>query len=874
VLSLGKLAPGQQQYYLDTVARGAEEYYTGGKEAQGRWLGAGAAGLGLEGEVTADALHRVLSHADPFTGESLTSGRSVPKVAGIDATFCAPKSVSLLFALAGPDIAREVRDAHDAAVDAAFAALEREATVGRRGHGGLRTVQGEGLVAAAFRHRTSRAAEPHLHTHVVIANLVRAVEDGRWTALDARPLYAWSRAAGHLYEAHLRYELTARLGVEWTPTRNGIADIEGIARPVIRAFSTRRVEIEGHLAEHGETSAKAAQVAAYATRRAKNDALDTPMLLDEWRTRAETHGLGTEALHAVLDRTAVPNVPAPGGSGTDELYRWLAGADGLTARRSTFTRQHVIEAICDALPGGATVEQVVGLVDDFLASDHAIVVPGAGELLHGRNGIVIPAGAESGRWTTPDMIRVEHTLICSALDRIRTGVAIADPEHVTAAIAARPTLSAEQVAMIERVCRSGDGVDVVVGVAGAGKTFALAAAHEAWTAAGYDVVGASLAARTAARLQEGSGIPSMTIDRLLAQLDRGGTLGSNSVLVIDEAAMVGTRKLQRVLDHAELADVKVVLVGDPCQLPEIYAGGAFAGLAQRLEPITLTDNQRQHEGWERDALAELRHGDTDHAFDAYSSRGRVHEHDDSALAREQLIDDWWNARLAGQRPAMIASHLRNVDDLNRRARARLQDAGLLPSDGVELSGRSFAIGDQVLALRNDYRIGILNGTIATIHEIDIDRQQLRLATDDHRIVDVPFAYADDGHLAHAYAMTIHKAQGATVDRALILADDSLTREHGYTALSRATDRNDLYLAVDDLRVEERHANETVTEPTSAVRHALRRSAAQHLAIDQGELHSLLAALPAPDNRSLNADASVDLPEPTNEREVSGVELDQ
>ena len=872
MLSLGKLAPGQQQYYLDTVARGAEEYYAGGKETPGRWLGAGAARLGLDGEVTAEALHRVLTHADPYSGQPLTSARSVPKVAGIDATFCAPKSVSLLFALAEPDVARQVRLAHDAAVDAAFTVLEREAAVGRRGHGGLRTVQGEGLVAAAFRHRTSRAADPHLHTHVVVANLVRAVEDGRWTALDARPLYAWSRAVGHLYEAHLRFELTARLGVEWTPTRNGIADIDGIPRPVIQAFSTRRAEIEAHLAEHGQASAKAAQVAAYATRRVKNDALDTPTLVEEWRTRARAHGLDTEALHAVLGRTATLHPPAPGRSETEVLYRWLGGPDGLTARRSTFTRQHVIEGMCDALPGGAPVEQVMGLVDDFLTSDRVVALSGGGEPLHRRNGTAIPAGAESGRWTTPEMIRVEQALVRSALDRIGAGVGIARLNDVGASIDARPTLSAEQVAMIERVCQSGNGVDVVVGVAGSGKTFALAAAHEAWSRAGYDIVGASLAARTAARLQEGAGIPSMTIDRLLGQLDRGRALGPSSVLVIDEAAMVGTRKLQRVLDYADKADAKVVLVGDPCQLPEIDAGGAFAGLAQRLEPITLTDNMRQHEAWERDALGELRHGDPGRAFDAYSWRGRVHERDNAVLAREQLVDDWWTARLAGQRPAMVAGHLRDVDDLNRRARKRLRDAELLPGDGMLLGGRSFAVGDEVLALRNDYRVGVLNGTLATIREIDISRQHLRLATDDDRIVDVPFAYADDGHLTHAYAMTIHKAQGATVDRALILADDTMTRERGYTALSRATDRNDLYLAVDDPRVDDRHANEEVTEPSAAVRRALRRSAAQHLAIDQAELDSLLASLPAPDDGPPVADVLARLPQPSRESDVSEVDL--
>src|SRR5262245_43210713 len=156
MLSLGKLGYGQHQYYLDTVARGAEEYYTGAKEAPGEWIGSAAPRFGLSGEVTGDALTAVLTHVDPCAGGRLTAGRSHPKVAGFDAMFSAPKSVSLLFALGQPEISNEVRNAHDAAVAAALRVLEDEASVGRRGRGGTSSVDGDGFVAAAFRHRTSR----------------------------------------------------------------------------------------------------------------------------------------------------------------------------------------------------------------------------------------------------------------------------------------------------------------------------------------------------------------------------------------------------------------------------------------------------------------------------------------------------------------------------------------------------------------------------------------------------------------------------------------------------------------------------------------------------------------------------------------------
>ena len=218
-------------------------------------MGAGAPRLGLRGKVDAVALGHILEHVDPAGGGRLTATRSVPTVAGFDATFCAPKSVSVLFALGGPEVSNEVRNAVDVAVRESVQVLEEVACRVRRGKGGHAVLDGDGFVAAAFRHRTSRAGDPHLHTHVVIANLAHAATDDRWTALDARPLYAWSAPVGYLYEAHLRWELTRRLGVEWGPVRNGIADIAGISRPVLREFSTRRREIEAHLDEHGQHGA-------------------------------------------------------------------------------------------------------------------------------------------------------------------------------------------------------------------------------------------------------------------------------------------------------------------------------------------------------------------------------------------------------------------------------------------------------------------------------------------------------------------------------------------------------------------------------------------------------------------------------------------
>ncbi len=837
MLSLGKLAPGQQEYYIDTVARGAEEYYTGAKEAPGQWVGAAAGRLGLEGEVDAEVLANVLGHVDPTGVYRLTAARSVPTVAGFDVTFCAPKSVSLLFALGRPDVSNEVRNAADSAVSASLSVLEEAACRVRRGKGGHTVLDGDGFVAAAFRHRTSRAGDPHLHTHVVVANLAHAPVDDRWTALDARPLYSWLSPVGHLYEAHLRWELTHRLGVEWGPVRNGIADVAGIPRTVLREFSTRRREIEAHLDEHGQRGAKAAQVATYATRRTKDAGVDPAGLLPAWRQRAEAFGLDADALAGLLGRTRVMEPPVVGSAEAEQLYRWLASPDGLTASVSTFGQREVIKAICNALPSGGRVDQVLDLVDGFLRSEHvlAVRVDDRAAVIHRNDGAVIGAHTDEHRWTTPEMLQTETRLLTGALQRRATGTGLAAGGALDAAIASRPSLAEEQEQMVRTICSSGDGVEIVEGVAGAGKTFALAAAREAWQASGHRVIGCSLAARAAKQLQDDAGIASSTIDRLLTGLDRHTTaLDDTTVVVVDEAAMVGTRKLARLLTHAETAGAKVVLVGDPCQLPEIEAGGTFRGLHQRLGASHLVDNRRQSEQWERATLTELRAGDLDRALDDYIGHDRVHQAASDDAVRDRLVDQWMNARVGGEDVLMVAARLADVDDLNRRARYTLWDECYLGDDEVVLAGRPFARCDEVLALRNDYQLGLLNGTRATVEQIDTTRHQMTLATTTGQRLDLPFAYAEAGHLTHGYATTVHKAQGATVDRCFVLVDETMTREHAYTALSRGRHGNELFIVAHDQRVEERHANEVDFDPLDAVRRVIGRSGAKRMAVDEIE----------------------------------------
>jgi conjugative relaxase-like TrwC/TraI family protein len=846
VLSIGKLGRGAEGYYLQAVASGVEDYYLGSGEAPGRWIGAGSARLGLSGVVAADDLRAVLDGRDPATGRSLIVARRPDRLPGLDLTFSAPKSVSLLFALSDEKTSLAVRRAQDAAVAQAVGYLEREAGEVRRGKDGIDRLAGGGFVAAAFRHRTSRAGDPQLHTHVLVANMTRGA-DGRWSALDGRQIYLQAKTAGTLYQTALRYELR-RLGLEFLLRPNGTCEIAGVPRHVLSAFSRRRAEIEAHLADRGETSRKAAEVAALATRKAKDYGVHPESLAAEWHARADRLGFDARARAAVLGRTT-PLPPSP--EVLARAARQLLGPDGLTARLPVFDRRDALRGWCAQLPAGAPVAMVERLADQLLANNDVVPVD--------RPAIAPRPGAERSfaRHTTTEMLAVEQAVIDAALRRRNAGVAIAAPEAVEQALAARPSLSDEQRAMVRQLTASGAGVDVVVGKAGTGKSHALAAARDAWRVSGTPVLGAAVAARAAIALSEAAGIPAMTVARFLTELDRAGQargqtpgqdlrqscgLARGAVVVVDEAGMLGTRDLARLLAATEQAHGKLVLVGDHRQLPELAAGGAFRGLTRRLDPAVLRQNRRQIEPWERHALDQLRAGHIQEALEAYTMAGRVTTGSTGEQQRAALVAAWWAAEqgLTREGPVMLAARRADVAELNDRARVLMATAGRLTGPVLHVAGdngeRSFAAGDVVIARRNHYRAGIFNGQRGVVTHVD-PTGTLTIRTG-HTEVVVGARYLATGGLDHGYAMTIHQAQGLTTSRGLVLGTGSLYRESAYVALSRGRLRNDLHVAaradnLDPIAIESHvpPSHEDHDDPLGHLARAMHRSRGQTMATD-------------------------------------------
>jgi conjugative relaxase-like TrwC/TraI family protein len=844
VADLAKLSVGREDYYVREIAHNREEYLSGHGEYPGRWYGAGAAALGQQGVASTEAFKRIFEGRHPDTGELLGHAHGKGAVPSWDLVLRPVKDVGVLYALGDERINRAVMSAHHEGVAQAVAYLD--AHVGtRRGHGGHQKVSGQGLVVVGFDHRTSREGDPLPHTHVIIANRTQG-PDGRWTTLDGRDLYAHRRAADALYRAAYQRSLTRSLGIAWGGAdRWGNRQIVGMPAEVVRAFSKRNQQITEHLAqleEQGRQRTPALiRFAVHATRQAKrHEAPET--LYDRWRAEARALGIDPERLLArVCGRTREQDVD---GRTLARAFNRLAGPEGLTASASTFARQDVVVALGGELAGASPTE-LGALTDRFLAERAVPVIDDRAE-----------PGVER-RWSTPDLLSIERALVANAEARQGEQAGVVAAELVRATLAAYPTIGDDQAGMVRDVCQRGDGVAVVEGRAGTGKTFALGVARHAWQVGGYRVLGVAPTGIATMSLEAEGFEETATVDRLLLELDRHGAsevLGDRGVLVVDEAGMVGSRKLAHLLDHAQRAGAKVLLVGDDRQLAAIDAGGGFRALRLRLGASELVENRRQLQGWERDALELVRSGLVDEAVDAYREHGRLVAVETKFALTLALVADWWQAQRdaagdPGKEAVILAWQRGEVDRLNSICQQVMADHGRLGPERLQVGDRRLAVGDRVVCGRNALaRLGVANGTRGTITALDTDHRTLTLRVNGEqtRQVTLPAWYLDGQPrwgwqpddprrtVDLAYATTGHKAQGLTRWRALVHLTGRENSNWLYVQLSRAKQATTIYTQVgpepatsevDDLPERE------LPDGYQQLAQAISRDGSQQLAVD-------------------------------------------
>lgn len=815
MLTISRLSRWSIRYYNDTADRatqadmdrqssngGLGEYYTEDDTRTPTWIVAGDEDTVVEqtgldgaaldgGAVDTDTAATWLDEGRAPNG---AGGRAFTdkSVHGFDLVFAAPKSVSLLRALTDDVAEKVMQAAHTRAVTAAMTYLHQHAGYTRvhnpvTGNKDLQRLPG--LVAIAYQHETSRCGDPHLHTHVVLPNR-QPRGDGTLVSLDSKSLHHEAKAAGIIYQAVLRHELHAERGFEWRPVdpHSGMAEIAGVDPASIKAWSQRSTRLREWARDNlvvvdGEPTAAQLAAAQKATRPVKPESLSWTALKEQWR--ADARGLR-------LDRDAHFDARAARRTAHRELTAARIAEMAARIDKSAFTRADMVELVGAQLPidaDGDPRELVERIVDQV-----TVRITDVRET-HQREG--------HERFTVEAVIAEEErvlTIADEADNRARLDMRDVDLED----------LSANQGRAMRNIAVSAYLVQPLQAPAGAGKTHSLkalrAAAHRAGKAV---VVVAPTGKAVDEALQEGAGDRGLTVAKALALIeDHRLEVGRSTLLVVDEASMVGTPDLKKLLSAAVAGRTKVVLVGDAYQLAPVRArGGMFEHLCAELPwSQRLGEVYRMRDPEERDASLALRsaHGNRLRtAVGWYRMQGRLHCGDPVAMAADAL-DAYLADRAAGRDALLICDTWEMADALNRRLHDTLTDEGLSVWGARD---QRIRVGDVVMSRNNDATIPLRPGSGRGAQRIDqvrngnrwrvaaVDPATNRIAAErlsDHARVVFGGEYCRE-HVTLGYAATVHSAQGVTADSSHAILGDGSSRAMLYVAMTRGRHGNHAYL---------------------------------------------------------------------------------
>jgi conjugative relaxase-like TrwC/TraI family protein len=772
----------------------AVAYYSSRGESPLRWGGGGAARLGLAGTVTPEAYEDVFGPGgtrDPLTGRRLVS----TKRPGLELVVSAHKSVAELGVIGRVEDMHRILDAETAGTLEYLEELTRDRG-GRRGRAATRSPT-SGMTYAVTRHATSRAGDPNPHDHVLIANVVEMLDDrggfkGADTALWREHLHA-ATAYGRLRSARVAVEL----GYGIVPDRGksgrlGHWAIAGIPDEAMAIHSKRAAQIDEALGPGAATAYRERAIAARRTRTAKRHE-PVEDLVERWNHELAAHGLDRDVIAATVGLAHRTRITGHlDDTALDRLAGRLLEADGRLAADKVFSRRDVIVAASPHLFG--LDPAVLGrLVDKVLAHPSAVELepkPSASERMYAPRCVIDTERAIAER------ARYRHQL--GTAPALLTALVDTTIRRTEADLAVK--LTASQRRAVTGVCSSGRSLDVIIGVAGAGKTTALRAVRDAYVSERRDVIAAATSGQAARTVGHDAGIDSYTVASLLARLEHGRLdIDHNSVVVLDEAGMTDDTHLLALITHTSAAGAKLILVGDDRQLSAAGPGGGLRALAERFGGSVweLTENIRQPDITERAALAELRAGDIDTAVDWFARNQRIVTAADRHELYGAVIDGWLADTDRGLDTVMLAWRRNTVDGLNQIARTAADERGWLTGPEITAPGGThYRAGDRVVTLAPISR-NVVTSETGTIRRIDPDTGGLDIDFDNGRSYQLARQHIGSDKLAHGYAITVHRAQGATVDTAHTI-DDGGGRELAYVALSRARQRATVYVEADNL----------------------------------------------------------------------------
>ncbi|MBU2834412.1 relaxase domain-containing protein [Acidithiobacillus thiooxidans] len=779
-------AASAEAYYEHLAEQ--DDYYLKGQEPPGQWQGKGAEALGLSGEVTREDFAAALRGFKPGSEEKLVHNAGEKHMAGWDLTFSAPKSVSVLWALAPEDVQAQLAAAHDAAVTDALKFVEEHATFTRRGEKGVQE-KANGLLVSTFQHGTSREQDPQLHTHSFVHNVAER-QDGSWGSLDSRHFYRWKMASGAYYRAALAERLQD-LGFEVRRDGKSFA-VAGVSEKVEKHFSKRRAQIEEVLERMGASGAKASATVSLKTRKAKT-AQDREALHEQWQQEAAELGFEWQDKDRSTPAERLP------------MAERDAMLDQLTEQNSTFDERRLWEKVATEAQGAIGIHEIADVVGG-LRNDKEVVHLQRREVeVEQRTEVPEP------QFSTRKMLTLEQDMIETAQRMSENKSHAVTDAQLGETLAARPTLTAEQIEALRYLTRDSGSIALVRGMAGTGKSYLLDAARETWEKAGYNVQGVALQGKTAQDLQDGTGIQSQTMHSFLNEIQGRGNqpptreLSDKDIIIIEEAGMIGSRQMRDLEHLANNAGAKLAIVGDQQQLQPLDAGGAFKALQTHVGAVELTGIRRQREAWMRQAVRDLATGQAATALAGLDKAGRLHIAEDNIGARAQLVEQWVASEQPLSQRLMLARTNEDVSDLNLLARHCLKGEGKL-TDGVDLvngnEAREIATGERIRFTRNDYKLDVRNGTTATVTGIEQHEGQVVIytETDGGQAVQFPASGPDAfTDFDYAYATTVHKSQGMTVEDTHLLVTPGVDREWSYVGLSRARGEAHVYLSEETIQ---------------------------------------------------------------------------
>lgn len=877
VMSKGALSAAQAEtYYEEKYAQ--DDYYSEKQRVVGEWFGRGAEALGLSGEVASENFGAILRGQRPSDGEVLVrnaNGRSERR-AGWDATFNAPKSVSIQALVAGDG---NLADAHQRAVTRALKELEQYAL--SRRNGGSEWVATNNVVAARFDHVAARPSQgvddgygpdPHLHTHVVIANMTLR-PDGLWRGLDPVEIYRSQSFATAVYRSELARE-AQRLGYEIEITgADGRWELNGYTRQQVMVFSRRRQDIKEAVARQGLNGAAAAQNVAHKSRRPK-DSRSENELREEWRVRAREYGI------AFQRQRSAESDPVSKVEVESAIHFALAHA----IEREAVIDRRILEA--------AALQHSMGRTSLDLVRDEGHQRQEHGEL-------IVVANSKSSPhvlFTTPEMITLEH----NNLDLMRAGQGRAIPIANAGEIRKWATdrhLLADQAQAAEITLTANHWLSAIEGRAGSAKTTTIGAIAEFAHQRGYVVEGFAPTTRAVRALSEAR-ITSRTVASLLENPSTPS--GQKQLWFVDESSLLSTRQMNELLQRAREQKIdRIVFIGDQRQHHAIEAGRPIYQMLQARMPVARLDTiRRQRDPDLRQAVTFAADGKIADALTIIEKQDRVREIASAKDRCETIAREYLDAHEAGARVLVVSPANDERRLLNAAIREALKGRGHIANDGREQTifvnrnltkaqrahARHYEAGDVILYRRGSKKLDLTRGGYASVEVIDARHNRITVRTEDGRVVAYSpkrpsgvevfcpeqrlFAIGDriqfrrpdralsvaNGefatvlalddtkailrtdrgrkltaslgrlrHIDHGYASTSHSSQGATVDRVIVNIDtlrsvELVNRKQFYVSISRARDQITIY-----------------TDDREALRHAVNRNREKSVALEQARV---------------------------------------